>query len=106
MVDYDLFTQCQWGDQGFALQWFSSLLHGQGCREALGEEVLWQHWLGCYALQGAILAPMLFNIYMHPFTRLFRVMGWAETQFYLMILDRALQAMVGWLSQLNKIQQR
>ena len=58
------------GIGGLAFAWLRSLLEDHPWRVQLGEKVLDLCSLNCGVLQGSIISPMLFNIYMRPLTTL------------------------------------
>lgn len=73
VVDYDLFAHrlANVGIDGVTLQWLTSFLRGQGQRVTLGEKST-RHPLASEMPQGAILFPVLSNIYMCPPAQLAR----------------------------------
>uniref|UniRef100_A0A670J1P8 Reverse transcriptase domain-containing protein n=1 Tax=Podarcis muralis TaxID=64176 RepID=A0A670J1P8_PODMU len=115
MVDHELLDHrlADMGIQGTVLQWLRSFLSGRGQRVALGGELSSRHSLVCGVPQGAILSPMLFNIFMRPLAQLVRSFGLGchqyadDTQLYLLMdghpdsapdtLTRCLEAVAGWL---------
>uniref|UniRef100_A0A670I2H7 Reverse transcriptase domain-containing protein n=1 Tax=Podarcis muralis TaxID=64176 RepID=A0A670I2H7_PODMU len=115
MVDHELLDHrlADVGIQGTVLQWLRSFLSGRGQRVALGGELSSRHSLVCGVPQGAILSPMLFNIFMRPLAQLVRSFGLGchqyadDTQLYLLMdghpdsapdtLTRCLEAVAGWL---------
>lgn len=68
MVDYDFLADV--GVCGAALHWLTSILHRQGQRVDLREEMSMRHPLECWIPQGMFLFPMLFNIYMRLLNQL------------------------------------
>lgn len=72
MVDHDSLTHhlTDIGVSGVAFKWLTTFLLGWGQRVALGERMSPWHPLVCRAPRGTVLSPMLFHIYMCPFTQL------------------------------------
>ena len=103
------------GIQDSALQWLTSFLQGRNQSVMIGEEKSHQRPLQCGVPQGAILSPMLFNVYMHPLAQLVRGFGLGchqyadDTQLYLLMddqpntpptaLTKCLEAVINWLCQ-------
>ena len=96
-VDYELLA-CRLaavGIQGSALKWLTSFLQDWNQTVMIGEEKSRQHPLQCGVPQGAILSPMLFNVYMRPLAQLVRGFGLGchqytdDTQLYLLMDDRS-----------------
>uniref|UniRef100_A0A670IWM0 Reverse transcriptase domain-containing protein n=1 Tax=Podarcis muralis TaxID=64176 RepID=A0A670IWM0_PODMU len=114
MVDHDLLDHhlADLGIQGIARNWLCSFISGRGLRVALGREMSSRHSLVCRVPQGAILSPMLFNIFMRPLAQIVQSFGLGchqyadDTQLYLLMdghtdsapntLTRCLEAVAGW----------
>ncbi|XP_053169630.1 uncharacterized protein LOC128353010 [Hemicordylus capensis] len=101
------------GIGGTVLQWFQSFLGGRVQKVVLGDYCLAPWPLACGVLQGSVLSPMLFNIYMKPLGEVIRGFGLScqqyadHTQLYLSlspdpreavdVLNRGLEAVMGWM---------
>uniref|UniRef100_A0A803TD93 Reverse transcriptase domain-containing protein n=1 Tax=Anolis carolinensis TaxID=28377 RepID=A0A803TD93_ANOCA len=114
-VDHNLLTHrlAMTGVRGIPLKWVSSFLQNRGQRVV--REGLVSAWspLTCGVPQGAILSPLLFNIYMRPLARLVRSFGLEchqyadDTQLILRMegqpdsvpdsFHQCLEAVTGWL---------
>uniref|UniRef100_A0A803THC7 Reverse transcriptase domain-containing protein n=1 Tax=Anolis carolinensis TaxID=28377 RepID=A0A803THC7_ANOCA len=63
------------GLRGTFLQWLRSFLEGCSQMVSLGDTCLAPQPLTCGVLQGSVLSPMLFNIYMKPLGEIIRSFG-------------------------------
>uniref|UniRef100_A0A803TEE6 Reverse transcriptase domain-containing protein n=1 Tax=Anolis carolinensis TaxID=28377 RepID=A0A803TEE6_ANOCA len=115
MVDHNLLTHrlAMTGVRGIPLKWVSSFLQNRGQQVVRGGMVSAWSPLTCGVPQGAILSPLLFNIYMRPLARLVRSFGLEchqyadDTQLILRMegqpdsvpdsFHQCLEAVTGWL---------
>ena len=95
-VDHELLACClaTAGIQGSVLKWLTSFLQDRTQSVIIAEEKSSKHPLNCGVPQGAILFPMLFNIYMRPLAQLVQSFGLGchqytdDTQLYLLMDNR------------------
>lgn len=68
MVSHDLLSHCltDMGVCGVDLKWLIWFLHGQGHRVGFEKRLSPKNTLVCGVPQGAVLSPVLFDIYMPP----------------------------------------